>query len=255
MTKTRIKNIAFTLLSVLFWIAVWWVAVYFMNGSLRVPVPSPKDTVVAFFGFLVLPEFYLSVLSSVLRVAFGFLSALILGAVFGILTSKVYAAEKLLSPLVYFIRAVPVAAFIFIVYLWMKSDAIPVFISFLMVFPVVLENVKAGVGAVDVKLVEMAKVMGMSGKGILKNITLPSVVPHFSAAAVTGLGLAWKAGVAAEVICRPSSSLGYLLWQSKTAIEYEGVFAVSLTVVLLSILIEAVLKTVIKNLTKKSFKC
>ena len=54
----------------------------------------------------------------------------------------------------------------------------------------------------------------------------------------SGIGFAWKSGVAAEVICRTQQSLGNLLWAGKSSIDYDEVFAVTLLIVLLSVLIQ-----------------
>ena len=78
--------------------------------------------------------------------------------------------------------------------------------------------------------------------GILLNVKIPTVLPFLREAAITGLGIAWKSGIAAEVICNPLGSLGALLSGAKLTIDYEQVFAVTLTVVILSLILENILK-------------
>ena len=136
----------------------------------------------------------------------------------------------------------PVAAFIIVVYLWLKDGAIPVFIAFLMVFPLMWSNTVAGLESIDKKLVEMARVMELSRAKTFRHIVLPAMMPSISSALITGLGFAWKSGVAAEVICRTELSVGNMLWASKTAIDYDEVFALTVVIVILSVGLEAVLK-------------
>ena len=78
----------------------------------------------------------------------------------------------------------------------------------------------------------------MSGAKILREIILPGIRPYFASAVSSGIGFAWKSGVAAEVICRTQQSLGNLLWAGKSSIDYDEVFAVTLLIVLLSVLIQ-----------------
>ena len=94
----------------------------------------------------------------------------------------------------------------------------------------------------DNKLIEMANVMGMSKTDIVKNIKIPTVMPFFRESVITGLGFAWKSGVAAEVICNPTGSIGALLSNAKSNLEYERVFAVVLTIIVLSLILENIIK-------------
>jgi NitT/TauT family transport system permease protein len=100
---------------------------------------------------------------------------------------------------------------------------------------------------VDKSLVEMARVMGMKKGKVFRFITFPSIKPAYSAALVTGLGFAWKSGVAAEVISRTETSLGNLLWIGKNAIDYDEVFAVTAVIVVFSMIFEYLLKLTLKS--------
>ena len=76
----------------------------------------------------------------------------------------------------------------------------------------------------------------------MRHIVLPAVLPPVAAALTTGLGFAWKSGVAAEVICRTGGSVGDMLWASKTSVDYDEVFAITVVIVILSVLLENALK-------------
>ncbi|MDO4381384.1 MAG: ABC transporter permease, partial [Clostridia bacterium] len=81
----------------------------------------------------------------------------------------------------------------------------------------------------------------------VRAVYVHSVLPYFAAGCTTALGLAWKAGVAAEVISLPQSSVGYHLYRSKITIETADLFAWTLVVILLSVCIE---KLIMKLLEK-----
>ena len=65
-----------------------------------------------------------------------------------------------------------------------------------------------------------------------------SVFPYFSAACRSALGLAWKAGIAAEVICYPKHSIGANLNNAKVYLESEELYAWTIVVIVISVLIE-----------------
>ena len=58
-------------------------------------------------------------------------------------------ADLLLSPAIRVVRATPVASFIVLVLLWVRTGLVPGVISGLMVLPVVWENVRRGIGETD----------------------------------------------------------------------------------------------------------
>ena len=52
------------------------------------------------------------------------------------------------------------------------------------------------------------------------------------------MGLAWKAGIAAEVLSMPKNSLGELIYRAKIYLESPDLYAVTLVVIVLSVLLE-----------------
>jgi NitT/TauT family transport system permease protein len=144
------------------------------------------------------------------------------------------------------VKSTPVASFIILALIWLGRDILPVVITGLMVLPVVWANVSAGIAGQDGKLLEMAAVYRMSRWGILRHITVPSVLPHFRAALSSALGLGWRAGIAAEVLTVPQLSIGKRIFEAKLYLETTELFAWTLTVILLSLLIERVLLRLVR---------
>ena len=59
---------------------------------------------------------------------------------------------------------------------------------------------------------------------------------------LTALGLDWKAGVAAEVLCTPKFSVGKEMFDAKQILETTDLFAWTMVVILLSLILEKMLK-------------
>jgi NitT/TauT family transport system permease protein len=230
--------------SIAFWVLFWQAAATLANKSLILKIPLPLEVVRVFLEDCVTVFFWKIVLSSVLHILLGFLSGVLFGMLFGFLSERYFVFRVFTSPVHRIVKTVPVAALIIVAWLWIPSAALPSFISFLMVLPIVWSHTSAGISAIDKKLIEMARVHSMSKRDILFKIKLPLVSPHVRTGCITALGIAWKSGVAAEVISSPTGSLGAVLNGAKSAINYPQVFAVTLTVVLLSALLELVFKAV-----------
>lgn len=240
--KNNFKKIAVTVGSIIFWVLLWHILATIENKKLLFPIPLPIDTLREFGTCVKDPLFWSAVKNSLLHIVTGFISAVGLGLVCGLFSGSNAFFKSFTAPISRLIRSVPVAAFIVLAWLWIPSDSIPAFIAFLMVFPIVWLQVENGLLSVDKQLVEMARVMGMKKSGIILNIKLPTVLPAFRNACITGLGFAWKSGVAAEVICNPTGSIGAMLSNAKSNIEFERVFAIVLTIVILSLILENIIK-------------
>ena len=79
-------------------------------------------------------------------------------------------------------------------------------------------------------------------------------MPYISSALLSSIGLGWKAGIAAEVLCTPNVSIGTELFNAKTYFENIDVFAWTATVIVISLIFELVIMRLFKLLLKKYIK-
>lgn len=243
--NSRLRRLLVGTGTVVFWVALWWIAAAAVNQVIL--IPSPPTVVKTLLELVVTPLFWQSVGISLLRICAGFAAALAVGSLLAVLTCRSSLLRTLLAPLLHIVRAAPVASFIIITLVWIGYDWVPVFIAFLMVLPIVWINVEQGIRETDPLLLEMADMYRFSRMKRIRFLYLPSVKPFFLTAAVNGLGFAWKSGVAAEVICRPEWSIGRQLQDAKTYMETPAVFAWTAVVVLMSLLLETVLVRLTAN--------
>lgn len=220
----------------LVWLLIWQ-ALSMIVGS-ELVLPGPLDTLNALLRLGAGAAFWLAAGGSLVRIVAGYLAAVVAGVVLAALTSRVKFAKDLLRPLRSVVKATPVASFILLVELWLKGNVLPSFIAFLMVLPLVWANMEEAILAVDPKLLEMARLFRFGHKKTLRLVYLPSVMPALLAACGTGLGFAWKAGVAAEVIARTAGSIGNGLIESRNYLETADMFAWTAAVIALSVLLE-----------------
>ena len=228
-----------------FWLGVWE-GVALAVGMPKL-LPGPWETAQALVRLGQTASFWRSVGMTLLRVALGYALAVTGGVALAAGCHWVKGLDAVLSPLRTVIRATPVTSFILLVWLWLKRGQVPVFISFLMVLPIVWTGVQEALRATDRDLREMARMYRFSRWKKLRYLYAPSVRPAFLASCLTGLGFAWKSGVAAEVIALTPDSVGKHLSDAKNYLEYPDLFAWTLTVILLSIALETGLKALAKK--------
>lgn len=240
------KKILFPALVVLFWILVW------EGISLRVDqellVPSPVQVFSRIFILIGTASFWQITATTVARISIGFLSGSAAGVLFAVLTSISPVVLAFFKPILSIVKATPVASFIILALVWIKGGQIPAFISFLMVFPIVWGNVVKGIDQTDKKLLEMAKVYHIKKIDIFKKIYLNSVLPFFVPAAMTSMGLAWKAGIAAEVLSVPQFAIGTAIYNAKIYLETIDLFAWSIVVIIISVILEKIVVTLLQKM-------
>ena len=123
-----------------------------------------------------------------------------------------------------------------------------------MVFPIVFSNIYKGIESVDKNLIEVSKIYKISFKQRISALYLPTLMPYFSSALLSSIGLGWKAGIAAEVLCTPKISIGTELFNGKQYFENIDVFAWTATVIIISLVFELVVTRLFKLILKKYIK-
>ena len=143
----------------LIWIGIWQLADLFIHNNII--FAGPFDMALTLAGLLKDGDFWLSLFHSSLRICLGFLSAFCLGILLGSLGWAFPLVKEFLKPPMLMIRSVPVASFVILALIWIGSENLSVFISFLVVVPMIYGATLAGLENMDQKLLEMSQVFSM----------------------------------------------------------------------------------------------
>ena len=247
MSVSKIKKTAYKALAIAFWILVWEALARYFGSELI--LASPEKTAATFFKIIATADFWQALLYSSLRIIGGFLAALVAGVLFAALSSKIAIIRALLEPITSVIKATPVASFIILAIIWFGSKNLAIFISFLMVFPIIYLNVLKGIESADKGLLEMAKVYRMPTVKVLLYIYLPQVMPFCVSACSVALGLCWKSGIAAEVIGITDGSIGEMLYRAKLYFETGDLLAWTAVIIIISTVFEKLFMLALKKLS------
>ena len=190
------KRFARGALTLAFWVTVWAALALLVNRELL--LPAPWVVVRRLCELAATAAFWRITAVSIGRVLLGITAAVALGTGMAVACAASKTADALLRPLMTVVKSTPVASFVVLALVWIARDWLPVFISLLMVLPVVWSNVCTGIRSADPALLELAQVYGWPRGRILRRIYLPGVRPHFLAALRSGIGFGWKSAIAAE---------------------------------------------------------
>ncbi|MDI9460963.1 MAG: ABC transporter permease [Saccharofermentanales bacterium] len=229
--------------AVLFWLAVWGLFALLVGQELL--VPQPYLVLERLWLLAGRSSFYLNLLHSLYRICLGFLLGTVLGAILAYLTTANPWAGAIIEPLMSVIRSTPIASIIILLLIWLSPTGVVISCVVLIVLPVMWSNFVAGINYRDPQLEEVADLFGFSRWKRWRYLRVPAILPFFFAAVQTGLGFAWKAGVAAEVLSIPRHAIGTRLYDAKIYLETADLFAWTFVVILLSIALEkSILMTV-----------
>ena len=149
LTKSKIK-----IWTILFWLLVWQAISMILNQEIL--LVSPFTVVLRLIELLKTVDFYQSILRSLLNISFGFIIAMVIGILMAVFAAKHNWFKQLLAPLIFTVKSIPVASFIILVLIWVRSAQLSIVISFLMVFPIFYENVRKGIEMCDQQLLDIS---------------------------------------------------------------------------------------------------
>ena len=233
----------------LFWLAVWFLLALKVDKELL--LPSPVSVLTRTAQLIQTARFWEITFETVGRIMFAVVIAVALGVIFSVISACSLLFSRLLSPRISVMTTTPVASFIILALVWMGRDTVVMFVSVLMAMPIIYRSVSAGIRNTDEKLLEMAEVYRVPFIKRIKSIYFPCIMPYFLSALRSAMGLAWKAGIAAEVLTVPNNSIGKMIYESKLYFETADLFAWTLVVIAFSAFIEKIAMLIIGTAGRK----
>ena len=217
-------------------LALWQIFALVIGNSLL--LAAPLSVAKRLLHLCITPGFWNAILFTLTRIVTGFFLALVLGIIFAALAGRFHIVEVLLMPYMVSVKSTPVASFIVLCLIWLSSKSLSVFVSFLIVLPVVYTNILQGIKSTDRKLLEMSELFKVKWWKKLHYIYVPQLKPYLISACSVSIGMSWKAGVAAELIGIPSGSIGERLYEAKVYLSSTDLFAWTVIIIVISILFE-----------------
>ena len=228
--------------------ALLWAALSWKVGN-PVLLPSPLAVAEGLWELALELELFENAAISLGRMLISLTLASLLAIPLGFWMGMSRLTENLVDPLIEGLRPIsgiawiPLALFIFGI-----GNALPIFImTYAAFFPIVLGTV-AGVHAVDRRLVNVARTMGVPPRTIVMRVVVPAAIPPLLVAIRLGTAAAWTAVVAAELIGAPSG-LGYAIEWYRGLLMTPKVMAYIATIGVLGFACDALLRALNRKLT------
>ena len=238
-------------LGIIFTFFLWWglSALFDIGGMI---FPSPIETIVEAGRLLGLKYTYICMLHSLKRMLIGFSLGFIAAFILGLLVNNSESRYQFFSPLITVLKAVPtvVVAFLFVI-ISGAADA-PIFVVFLIAFPILYEAIVQGLKSTDEFVISSARVDGANKLAEVFRIRLPLAVPHIILGIISSFSLSFKVEIMAEVISGyTKNGIGSLIKgvQMSDPTNMVPIFAYSLIAIIFILLINFV-----SNILRKRFE-
>ncbi|HVR63361.1 MAG TPA: ABC transporter permease [Polyangia bacterium] len=202
-------------------------------------LPAPSRVARKWIEYLVSGELPRDAISSLSRIAVGFLIGGGLALPLGLWMGARPHVYEAVNPIVQLLRPIPPIAFIPLSILWFGLGNPPAFflISLGAFFPVLLNTV-AGVRGVDSIYLRAARSLGASEGALFRRVLLPGALPQILAGIRVGIGVAFIVVIVAEMIA-VNEGLGYRILEAREFFWSDKILAGMITIGLLGLCIDA----------------
>ena len=229
---------------VLAWIFIWQILSMIVNKEIL--LASPISTFLAFIELIQTKEFYVAIFNTSYKILLGFSSSLIVALFMALLSSKSILIKEFIKPINFLAKTIPVASFVILCLIWVSSENLSIVISFIMTFPIIYTNTLNAIENINSDVRNFVKVYKISVFRQIRYIYISEIMEIIKSSINVCIGLAFKAGIAAEVIGIPINSIGENLYKSKIYLDTQNLFAWTIAIIMVSMVIEKIIMALIE---------
>ena len=226
------ERIALRVCIALLWLGLWQLLAMCVGRDFI--LSSPLQVLTHLCSLALTADFWQTLLCSALHILSGFA----IGLVSGVFTATCSAHHRLfreiISPLCAVIRAIPVASYVVLALFWLPSRSLSVFISAMVTYPLIYAATLAEIGRTDNKMLEMARLFRLPRRRRILYCHVLPALPGMAVNCSSAIGMAFKSGVAAELICIPGGTVGERLYRAKVYLMNGELLAWTVALILLS---------------------
>lgn len=197
-------------------------------------IPTPVNVFHSFRDAVVTTVFWRDIYWSMYRILVAFALGSVLGVTAGVAMGYSNILKLVIAPYIEILRPIPAIAWVpMAILIWPTTEESIIFITFLgAVFPIVL-NTWDGVRRVPNELVKAARSLGANRVNVLFHVVIPYAVPNITVGMALGMGSAWFALLAGEMISG-RFGIGYFTWEAYQLIQYGNIIVGMLCIGVLS---------------------
>ncbi len=217
---------------------ILWIVLYLLINQ-PLLMPSISDTFIAFSKLFYIESYVVTWISTALRLVIILAASTGLGIILGAISSRKHIVEKFLAPYITILRTVPVISVIVILMILFGFRVSPYVVTFIMVFPIVYQQTLDSIKSIDQAYLDVYHLENNSLYTMLRFCYIPLVKHQLLTGLLQSAGLGIKVLVMTEYLAQTPKSIGYALYMSRVNLQYDFVFAWTILMIIITILIES----------------
>jgi NitT/TauT family transport system permease protein len=220
-----------------------WQAVVWSGWRPDYVLPGPWPVFQRLGADLGRPDFWAGVAVTMRRALTGYLVAVALGGVAGILIARIRILRKAIGSAILGLQSMPsIAWFPLAILLFQLSEGAILFVVILGAAPAIAGGLLSGVDHVQPLLIRVGRVMGARGLRLYRHVILPAALPSFVGVLKQGWAFAWRSLMAGEliVIVAHQPSLGAQLQFARDFSDAQELLALMIVIFAIGVTVDSV---------------
>jgi NitT/TauT family transport system permease protein len=235
-------------------VLAFWQVVYMSGWRPAYVLPSPATTLSKLWDMLGTERFWSAMQTTLTRAIIGFLLALLIGTIIGVLVARVRPLRLAVGSLITGLQTMPsIAWFPFAILLFGLTEQAILFVVILGAAPSIANGVINGIDHIPPSYLRLGKVLGAGTIALYRDIALPAAMPGYLAGLTQGWAFAWRSLMAGEllVIIAEKPSLGANLEFARQFSKAPELLATMLVILILGMIVDGLFSSFSRRLRRR----
>lgn len=240
-------------LAIVLVLAVWQL-VYWSGWRPAYVFPSPTETLAQLGEMVRTDRFWSAMGTTVIRAITGFLLALVIGTIIGILVARITPLRLAVGSLITGLQTMPsIAWFPLAILLFGLDEQAILFVVVLGAAPSIANGVITGIDNVPPAFTRLGRVLGAGPVALYRDVVLPAALPTYVSGLTQGWAFAWRSLMAGEllVIIAERPSLGAQLEFARQFSQSATLLATMLVILILGMVVDGLFSSMARSLRRR----
>lgn len=238
------------ILGILFLFFVWFIASIIVDNEGILPKISTVFNDIV--KVLVETKTYQILGNTVLKIFITIIVSLLIALVLSILSLIDERIENFIRPSIVVMKSIPIVAIVMILLsLFLKQNVRYIgtmIASGFVIIPILYESILVGFKTIDSWTIKATKLFSKLNFHVIRKIYIPLALPNIISGLLSSFGLGLKVLVMSEVIMNPNDSIGQLIGLYSSLGELSMIFAWSILLLVIVVIIDYLIKVWNKKL-------
>jgi NitT/TauT family transport system permease protein len=240
-SNSKIKNTILFILGIILIFFIIQILSWIKND--KIVFPDVIEIIKAFFNILGKASSYEKIGATLLRLIIALFFSLAFGVLIGLFEGIYPNVRTVLKPLMMVLRSLPMIVLVVIVMVLVSSsnwDNVPIIGTTILLIPLISEATAEGIKRMDKALIDVYKLNSNLRPFVVFKVHIPLILGYLKQAFINAIGMGIKVIVTTEYIVSARPSLGNAIYNSQYMIEYQDIYAYTIVMILLVLIVEGI---------------